>query len=102
MVCPIFSNCDKRHMTPYWGNLQTTNADPRILYYCKPGLVGVTRAQDSLVVSVVFYAKLQLVIRPGCYRLSVTTEISQRHVKDNDKEPKSDIQNTGMLSADPP
>jgi hypothetical protein len=23
-VCPVFSNCDKRHITPYWGILQNT------------------------------------------------------------------------------
>ena len=59
---------------------------------------GVTRRQYSLLVSVTFYDKL----RPGCYRLSVTIEISQRHVKDNDKEPKSVLQRTGILSADTP
>ncbi len=59
---------------------------------------GVTSGQYSLVVSVTFYDKL----RPGCYRLSVTIEISQRHVKDNDKEPKSVLQRTGILSADTP
>ena len=56
------------------------------------------RGQYSLVASVTFYDKL----RPGCYRLSVTIEISQRHVKDNDQEPKSVLQRTGILSADTP
>jgi hypothetical protein len=59
---------------------------------------GVTRGQYSLLISVTFCDKL----RPGCYRLSVTIEISQRHVKDNDKEPKSVLQRTGILSADTP
>ena len=78
-------------MTPYGGNLQNTNMELRLLHL-------LTRGKYSLVVSVTFYDKL----RPGCYRLSVTIEISQRHVKDNDQEPKSVLQRTGILSADTP
>ena len=59
---------------------------------------GVTGGQNSLVVSVTFCDKL----RPGCYRLGVTIEISQLHVKANDKEPESVLQRTGILSADTP
>lgn len=29
-VCPVFSNCDKRHMTAYGGNLQNTNMEFRL------------------------------------------------------------------------
>jgi hypothetical protein len=63
---------------------------------------GVTRGQYLLVVSATFYDKLQPVVRSGCYRLSVTIEISQRHVKDKDKELKSVLQHIGILSADSP
>jgi len=74
----------------------------RILYYCKPGRVDIHWWGNARAIlaclSVTFYDKL----RPGCYRLSVTIEISQRHVKDNDKEPESVLQRTSIPSPDTP